>query len=140
MAPGTAEQESKTMDPPANGRDAQGRFAKGNKGGPGNPFGRHLAQRRQVVAEAVSEEDLRQILAVLVAKAKEGDVPAAKLVLQYAVGKPQLFATVNRHAAFGGQILGHCLQACAARAVYRRARQFRPRGGVEGVIPVAVSG
>src|SRR5207302_545944 len=65
-----------------------GRFAKGNAGGPGNPFGRKVAAMRQVVQEAVSEEDLRAIVGKLVEQAKEGNIAAAKLVLAYAVGKP----------------------------------------------------
>ena len=30
-----------------NGRDKQGRFAVGNKGGPGNPYARRVAQMRR---------------------------------------------------------------------------------------------
>jgi hypothetical protein len=69
-------------------RDEKGRFAKGNKGGPGNPFGRRVGQLRKAVLEAVQEEDVRDILRAMVIKAKEGDVAAAKVVLGYAVGKP----------------------------------------------------
>jgi hypothetical protein len=74
---------------PDSGRDKNGRFAKGNPGGPGNPFSRQLAQMRQVVLQCVSEEDLRDIVAQVVQKAKQGDLAAARLVLSYAVGKPQ---------------------------------------------------
>ena len=70
-------------------RDGKGRFTAGNKGGPGNPFGRRLASMRQAILRAVSEEDVKQVMKKLVQLATEGDVAAAKLVLQYAVGKPQ---------------------------------------------------
>ena len=73
----------------ANGHDAKGRFAKGNAGGPGNPFGRKLAANRAAILEAVTPEDVRLIMGVLREKALAGDLAAAKLVLQYAVGKPQ---------------------------------------------------
>jgi hypothetical protein len=75
------------------GRDAAGRFTKGNPGGPGNPFARRTAAMRKALCEAVSEEDLRQIAEALKQKAKEGDVAAARLVLSYVVGRPE--ATVN---------------------------------------------
>src|SRR6516162_8761190 len=45
----------------AGGRDAQGRFAPGNAGGPGNPFARRTAElRREFLAEATGE-DLRAV-------------------------------------------------------------------------------
>jgi hypothetical protein len=73
-------------------RDGRGRFATGNKGGPGNPFGRRLAAMREAVQRAVSVEAIEQLMAVLLAQALTGDLAAAKLVLQYAVGKPKAMA------------------------------------------------
>src|SRR5947199_9441082 len=70
------------------GRDGRGRFRKGNKGGPGNPFNRQVARMRQVLLESVSEDDLRAIVAEVVDQAKDGDLGAAKLVLAYVVGRP----------------------------------------------------
>jgi hypothetical protein len=72
----------------ANGRDPGGRFAKGNAGGPGNPFARRTAQMRRVLCDAVSEEDLAAIARQMLEKAKGGDVAAAKLLLGYVVGQP----------------------------------------------------
>ncbi len=71
-----------------NGRDACGRFAAGNFGGPGNPFARRVAEFRQVLHECCSIEDMRSIGGQVVAKAKAGDMAATKLLLQYQVGKP----------------------------------------------------
>src|SRR6516225_3354158 len=79
-----------------NGRDARGRFAPGNVGGPGNPFARRVAQLRTVLLEAVSDEDLRIVAEQLVVKAKMGDLAATKLLFQYVVGKPA--ATVDPDA------------------------------------------
>ncbi|MFO0846281.1 MAG: hypothetical protein U0797_28550 [Gemmataceae bacterium] len=45
-------------------------------------------QMRLLALEAVPDEDLTAILKKMVELAKEGDVPAAKLVLQYTLGKP----------------------------------------------------
>jgi hypothetical protein len=70
------------------GRDARGRFAPGNLGGPGNPFARRTAQLRKTFAEAVSDEDLKELAAMLLFKAKSGDVAATKLVLAYTIGRP----------------------------------------------------
>jgi len=73
---------------PASDRDARGRFAAGNKGGPGNPFARRVAGLRQAMLEAVAKEDVRAIIGRIVEAAKNGDVAAARLVLAYTVGKP----------------------------------------------------
>src|SRR4051812_14248262 len=73
---------------PKSGHEANGQFAKGNKGGPGTPSPRQVAQLRKVIINRVTEEDLLAITEALLAKAKEGSVGAAKLLLSYALGKP----------------------------------------------------
>ncbi len=69
-------------------RDSRGRFVAGNKGGPGNPFARRTAALRQAMLDAVTPEDVQAIVRQMIQKAREGDVAAARLVLAYAVGKP----------------------------------------------------
>jgi hypothetical protein len=71
-----------------NGRDGRGRFAKGNAGGPGNPFARRVAGLRRALLEAVTEEDMEVVARRLVAQAVEGDIAAARLLLSYTLGKP----------------------------------------------------
>lgn len=71
------------------GRDARGRFAPGNPGGPGNPFARQVAALRQALVNSVTEEDIQEVMQSLKQQAKEGNWQAAKLFLQYVVGKPQ---------------------------------------------------
>jgi hypothetical protein len=78
---------------PQTGRGPKGRFAKGNPGGPGNPFARQVAAFRQEFMAAVTGEDIAVIVRALIEKAKAGDVAAARLVLQYTLGKPA--ATVD---------------------------------------------
>src|SRR5437868_10522117 len=73
---------------PATGHEANGRWAKGNRGGPGNPFARQVAALRKVILDRLTQEDLLAITEALLAKAKEGSVGAAKLLLAYAIGKP----------------------------------------------------
>ncbi len=70
------------------GRDRQGRFAPGNKGGPGNPYTRRCAALRQAMLEEVTPGDLKAILRALIDTARLGDLAAARLVLAYAIGKP----------------------------------------------------
>jgi hypothetical protein len=70
-------------------RDERGRFSKGNHGGPGNPFARQVAGLRRALIESVTQEDIQEVARRLVALAKEGNVQAAKLLLSYAIGKPQ---------------------------------------------------
>jgi hypothetical protein len=81
----TAPQNTATPPP---GRDARGRFAPGNPGGPGNPFARQTAQLRKVLLEVVTPEEMRQVAFTLLLRAKTGNLPAIKLLLQYVIGKP----------------------------------------------------
>ena len=69
-------------------RDARGRFAKGNAGGMGNPFARQVAALRQAALASITLDAVGAILAKMVELALTGDVPAAKLVLAYAIGRP----------------------------------------------------
>jgi hypothetical protein len=71
-----------------NGRDSRGRFAKGNRGGPGNPFARQVASLRKALLDAVSEDDMREVARALIERARSGDPAAAKLLFQYVLGKP----------------------------------------------------
>ncbi len=79
----------------ANGRDANGRFAKGWKGGPGNPHARRVADIRSVLMSAVSDDDLRAIVSRLVKKAKAGDVMAAREVLDRLLGKAKVAVAIE---------------------------------------------
>jgi hypothetical protein len=66
----------------ATDRDARGRFAAGN------PFARRVAALRSALVESVTNEDIAAITRTLIDMARDGDVPAAKLLLAYAIGKP----------------------------------------------------
>ena len=69
-------------------RDANGRFAIGNDGGPGNPFARQTAALHSAFLQRATPEDMKAIADKLIEQAKDGNVAAAKLVLQYTIGKP----------------------------------------------------
>jgi hypothetical protein len=70
------------------GRASNGRFTKGYAGGPGNPFGKRVAELRSALFDAVTVDDLREIVQTLVTLAKQGDIAAAKEVLERTLGKP----------------------------------------------------
>lgn len=72
----------------SNGRDNRGRFKPGNKLGRGNPHGRKVNELRTAILDAVSGEDLREIVEALIEKAKSGDVTAAREVFDRTVGRP----------------------------------------------------
>ena len=69
-------------------RDANGRFAIGNDGGPGNPFARQTAALHSAFLQRATPQDMKAIADKLIEQAKGGNVAAAKLVLQYTIGKP----------------------------------------------------
>ncbi len=96
MSTATEQPASPAAESNPSQRDPQGRFGRGNSGGPGNPFGRQMAERRQWITEAVSRETLMAVMATLVKLALAGDVGAIKLILQYGVGKPAPAAEPDR--------------------------------------------
>ncbi len=73
---------------PPSGRDSQGKFAAGNRGGPGNPHARHCARMLEIFRNAISEEDFVRVVRRLLEKAEAGDTSAAKILVSYVIGKP----------------------------------------------------
>jgi len=88
MSTTTARAEDQTTEQSTSQREANGRFAKGNKGGPGNPFARQIAALRQTLLNRTTPKDFEEIADELIKKAKTGDVAAIKLLFQYTLGKP----------------------------------------------------
>ncbi len=70
------------------GRDDNGRFARGNAGGPGNPHARHCARVLAFFRNVIDDEKIEAIIHVLYARAVAGDMSAIKLILSYKIGKP----------------------------------------------------
>ena len=69
-------------------RDTKGRFATGNKGGPGNPLAGRVAKLRSSLLAAVTIADIRAAIRALVAKARGGDVAACRELFDRTIGKP----------------------------------------------------
>jgi len=79
-------------EPLANGtngcRDANGRFVKGNAGGPGNPHTKQVAALRTAMMKAVTRRDIKTVIDRLISKAKAGDLRAIDLLLNRLLGAP----------------------------------------------------
>ena len=73
-----------------NGRDAQGRFAPGNRCGKGNPHALEAARFREALLRGVTVEDIEAIVKALVKRAKGGDIPACKEILDRLLGRAPL--------------------------------------------------
>lgn len=86
------------------GRDRHGRFAAGNGFAIGNPLAAKVARFRALIAESVSDDDLREIIRTLVERAKAGDFRAITELLNRLLGKvgvahPEGSAAPEEHEA-----------------------------------------
>jgi hypothetical protein len=70
------------------GRGAGGRFLPGNKLGRGNPHARQHAALREAMLSAVTVDDVHAVVRGLIEQAKQGNVPAARELLDRLVGRP----------------------------------------------------
>ena len=75
---------------------ATGKFAAGNRGGPGNPHAGAVARLRAAMLAEVKPDDMAVIVRKLVDKAREGDVRAIKEVFDRTLGKPIEMDIVDR--------------------------------------------
>lgn len=75
-----------------NGRLPNGKFAKGNKGGPGNPYANKLAQLRATFYSVTTPEAIRKITEKLIDTAMNGEgvaaIAASKLLFSYVLSTP----------------------------------------------------
>jgi hypothetical protein len=79
------------IEPTTIGRDASGRFAPGNPGGPGaiaHERNKRARALRQALHDAVTREDMAAVARALIDKAKAGDVAAARELLDRIIGRP----------------------------------------------------
>lgn len=82
-----------SADSPAlTGRDAKGKFLPGCAPGPGSNVMRRRKSLAAAAAQALDHGDIESVLLGLLKQAQAGDVPAAQLVLSYAIGKPKVQA------------------------------------------------
>ena len=68
---------------------ATGRLLPGHQlPGPGNPHSKKTAELREAMLAAVTAGDIRAIIRKVITKAKQGDMIAAKLILDRVFGRP----------------------------------------------------
>jgi len=74
----------------SNGRGSDGRFRPGNRyaRGHGNPHAAKVVEQRKTLFAAVTEEDIKAVLRMLVEEAKKGNVHAARELLSRIFGNP----------------------------------------------------
>ena len=111
------------LNPPSptesNGRSAGGRFGPGNRCARGNPHAGRVARLRAELLRAVTPQDLRDVVAALLAKAKAGEVAAIKELLQRLLSPPVELDLLQR--------IGDVAEVAAGER-----RQKRQRGGWRG--------
>lgn len=66
------------------GRGKNGRFEKGNK----CATGRKVTELRRALLDAVTTDDIKSVVSVLIEKAKDGDLHAINLLFERCIGKP----------------------------------------------------
>lgn len=101
----------------ASGRGPNGRFAKGNPGGPGNPNAKRVARLRSALLKSVTPEDMQQVVAALLAQAKAGDVPSIRELFQRLLGPAEAVDLTERLDA---------LEAAVREAAERKAGRQQP--------------
>lgn len=88
MAKSAKKAPKEKADKPAVWHDENGKFAKGNPGGPGRPFRR---QQRFLVTlnDSVSDSQWKTIIATAVTQAMEGDRYARDWLSKWLLGQPE---------------------------------------------------
>jgi len=111
-------------------RGANGRFLPGNKGGPGNPHAKRVAEWRGALVETITKEDIVDIVMVLVKYAKAGESWAVKEVLDRCYGKPQIDLTVRETGELKTYIFHNITEAEITGDVDTR-RQFKDGADID---------
>lgn len=71
-----------------NGRDVRGLFQPGNTLAKGNPGNRRMAELRRTLLDCATDADIRALYDSLMESARGGDTAAARVLLEYLIGKP----------------------------------------------------
>jgi hypothetical protein len=137
--------------PQPDGRDQRtGRFAKGWKGGPGNPHARAVALLRSTLLEEYTPADLRRHVRGLIVKADGGDLDALKVLFSYALGPPRPAPDPDELDVHEWRLIEKqptlvevvravldCAPADVATEVVRQMLAHRGEGGREGLFAKA---
>ena len=99
-------------------RDENGRFRKGNRGGPGNPWTRQSARLRKALLDAVSTHELRAVIRVLKEKAHAGDLPAIRLLLSYGL-------STSANAIIRSELQKHFLEVLVVKLIEADSKRVK---------------
>jgi hypothetical protein len=119
---------------PPNVRDRLGRFQVDNPGGPGNPFGRHVARMRQLLFVYFTEEKVLALFGKLETMALEGNIAAHNTLMKFLIGRPAPVVNpdrvnheeweMRREHPHGEEVAGHMQNQLHLGAVVRSQRIF----------------
>jgi hypothetical protein len=95
------------VKPEVEGRDRFGYFAPGNRIGRdgGNPNSRRMAELKRALIACGTQEDIQKLYSTLLTAALEGDVQAAKLLLDHLVGRPSQSIELTGAEGASGRML-----------------------------------
>lgn len=91
-------------------RGADGRFVKGNKASVGHVPPRKPAEYRRVAIDAIDVERFTKVVHALIEEAIAGNIQAAKLVLEYSLGKPKEMPDFERDEAIDDDYAADVMQ------------------------------
>ena len=115
-------------EPTQNGRRKNGTFAKGNPGGPGNTFAARSHKFKHAIMAAVTEKEINRVIRALIRKASDGDVAAAKELLDRILGKPTTVIEGDLNLT-SDSTLADRLQRATDRVVQLQRDRLESNGG-----------
>jgi hypothetical protein len=115
-------------------RNANGTFKAGNPGGPGNPNARAVAHFRQLLINAVTDEEWQAITRKVIEQALKGKPWAVRELWDRILGKPKVSVEVQEKASDAdpfeilrdSEVTGALERSLARRAAGRPMAQSEP--------------
>lgn len=105
---------------------ATGRFKKGNPGGPGNPVWRETHDKREALITAMRSFDpihvFNVLLAMYIEATTERNTAAAKIFLEYTLGKPTITLALKDPGGMREKLLEFIQQNAPDKEVIKAAK------------------
>lgn len=90
-------------------RDDRGRFAPGNRGGPGNPYAVQTARLRAALLRKLDEACIEEAAKALMTGVRSGNIVAVRELLDRTIGRPVPTDVLDRVARLE-ELLGQLVQ------------------------------
>jgi hypothetical protein len=122
---GVAVLERPAQGPSRNGREGRaknGRFAKGWKGGPGNPHAIRVNKLRSVLLREITTDRWRIVVDQLITKAERGDLDAIKMLMDRMLGKAT--QAIELSGPDGGPVRSETAHTFDHLAFFRQFQDF----------------